>query len=39
MKAMVVFLGLFLLPAAIAQEKMKDQPNGQIYGIVVGPQW
>jgi hypothetical protein len=37
MKAMVVFLGLFLLPAAIAQEKNEDQPNGQIYGIVVDP--
>ena len=31
MKAIVVFAGLFLLPALIALEKNEDQPNGLIY--------
>jgi len=36
MKIILVFLGLFLLATAVAQQQTEVRPNGTIYGSVVG---
>lgn len=36
MKALLVFVGLVLLATAVAQRQNETQPNGVIYGSVVG---
>ena len=36
MKALLVFVGLFMLSAAVAQEQDESSPKGVIHGTVIG---